>query len=516
MRKYKILALVILTIFSTSCLNDLDTEPKIEDTLDNLLKKDPTAIDGIVSKIYGTFALTGPSGPKSTDIAADDPGTGAFLRAIINLQDFSADGMKNLWGDDGLDQLTTTSNWNANNKFFRYLYDRAYYTIPQSTNIILALKDSKIPNKDNYISELRFLRALSYYYLIDCFGKGVLVTDENYGKSELFPESSRVELFNYVEKELREVENNISSTKVYGRVNKHVVRTLLAKLYLNAEVYTGTQRYNDALIYAEKVINEGGYSLASNFSLNFSADNDSSPEMIFPLIADAVTSQSFGNTSYIINGSLSNATMNPKDFGSIEAWSGHRATTAWHGLYGDLATSTDVRSKLFWTQGHVPDMDSDSKGIGYKQWIKGYPSIKFTNLRSEGNSEATQFASTDFPLFRLADIYLIYAEAHLRGGGGNDLVALGYVNAVRSRSNANEVTSIDLDFILDERARELNLEGHRRTDLIRFGKFTGGEYKWPWKGNDQNGVAIPDHYKLYPIPFTAIDANSNLKQNPGY
>lgn len=512
--KFKILGAVLISALFTSCLNDLETKPKVELTLENLLKNDPKAIEGIVSKIYGTFALSGPDGPGSSDITAPDAGEGAFLRSILNLQDFSADGMKNRWGDDGLDQLTTTSNWTNSNKFFRYLYDRAYYTIPQSTNVIIALQNSNVPNKESYIGEMRFLRALAYYYLIDCFGKGVIINEQNFNTAAPLPEASRAELFAYVESELKDVEQTITSEKRYGRANVHVVRMLLAKLYLNAEVYTGVSKYAEALTYSEKVINEGGYSLSPSFVSNFSADNDSSQEIIFPLIADALVSQSYGNTTYIVNGSLSTETMNPNDFGATGGWTGHRATKAWYGLFngGDLLNSTDDRAKLFWTDKHNYEMNN------YKTWTDGFPSIKFRNLSYSGSSVSTAFSSTDFPLYRLADAYLIYAEAHLRGGGGSLSTATGYVNLVRTRSNASTISSseLTLDFILDERARELNLEGHRRTDLIRFGKFTGGDYLWPWKGNVVSGASIPNHYNLYPIPLTALQANSNLKQNPGY
>ena len=111
----------------TSCVDDLDTEPKIEQTLEQLLAEDPSAIEGILSRLYASFALSGPNGPGSSDIS-DDAGESPFLRGIVNLQDFTADAMKNRWGDDGLDQLTTTSQWTSSNKFFRYLYNRIYYT----------------------------------------------------------------------------------------------------------------------------------------------------------------------------------------------------------------------------------------------------------------------------------------------------------------------------------------------------------------------------------------------------
>ncbi len=506
-----IFGLTLLAVAVSSCSDELDTKPKVELSLENLLAKDPQAVEGLLSKMYGTFALSGPTGPGSSDISGN-PGETGFLRGIINLQDFTADGMKNRWGDDGLDQLTTTSDWTSRNKFFKYLYDRVYYIVPQTTNIIMALDNVDVANEAQIVSELRFIRALSYYYMIDCFGKGVLVNESNYGNTAGLPEATREELFDYVESELLAIEPLMPPTNSYGRANKSVVRMLLAKLYLNAEVYTGTARYNDALNYTSLVINEGGFSLAPNFVSVFSGDNNTSTEIIFPLIADPVVSQSFGNTTYIVNGSTGIETMTITDFGTTDGWSGHRATKAWYSLYGELETSPDDRAKLFWTTNHNYEM------ADYKVWKDGYPSVKFRNNNFNGPTNPTAFSPTDFPLFRLADAYLMYAECVLRGGGGSASDALTYVNNVRTRSHAPAITAgeLTLDFILDERARELNLEGHRRTDLIRFGKFTGGNYVWPWKGNSVNGVSIPATYNVFPIPQTALEANLNLSQNPGY
>ncbi|OYQ32216.1 RagB/SusD family nutrient uptake outer membrane protein [Flavobacterium cyanobacteriorum] len=512
--KKLIVGFAALALCISSCTEDLNTEPKVELSLENLLARDPQAIEGLLSKMYGTFALSGPNGPGSSDITGPDPGETAFLRNILNLQDFTADGMKNRWGDDGLDQLTTTSNWDENNKFFRYLYDRAYYVIPQTTNIILALRNVDVSNEAQITSELRFIRALAYYYLIDCFGKGVIVNENNYGSTDPLPEATRTQLFNYVESELLAVIQGLPQTNGYGRANKSVARMLLAKLYMNAGVYTGTQKYNEALTNINLVINEGGYTLASEFRMNFSGDNNTSPEIIFPLIADPVVSQSFGNTTYIVNGSTSTETMTniPQNFGTTDSWTGHRATKAWYGLYGDLNTTTDKRA-LFWRTGHNYEMND------YKAWADGYPSTKFRNTNFSGTSTATSFSGTDFPLFRLADAYLMYAECVLRGAtGGSQGQALTYVNQIRTRANASTIAAseLTLDFILDERARELNLEGHRRTDLIRFGKFTGSSYLWPWKGGAQNGVSIPSTYNLFPVPQSALQANPNLTQNPGF
>ncbi len=516
MKKLKLFSVCVFFFGALSCTDDLDTQPVNQLSLEQLLAQDPNAITGIMSKLYGSFALSGANGAGSSDIS-DDAGESPFLRGIINLEDFTADGMKNRWGDDGLDQLTTTSNWDENNKFFRYLYNRAYYTIPQCNNLLGVLTSVDVPNKEAVKSEVRFLRSLAYYYLIDCFGKGVLLTEENFGSGLPEPEASRQQLFDFVESELLAIESTLPDTNDYGRANKAVGRMLLAKLYLNAEVYTGTARYADALTFISKVINEGGYTIDPNFRHMFSGDNNTSTEIIYPLIADAIVSQSYGNTTYIVNGNLNSANMTLSDYGAVDGWGGHRATKAWYGLFASsasgLAASPDVRAQLFWTNGHTYEMTD------YKTWANGYPSIKFTNKNSDGSGTPTYFSGTDFPLFRLADAYLMYAECVVRGaGGGSTTQAVDYVNQIRTRAGATTITPGDLtlDFILDERGRELNMEGHRRTDLIRYGKFTGGTYLWPWKGNSLTGASIPSTYRLFPIPQKALEANPNLTQNPGY
>ena len=512
MKSIKFFGLGLFLVLAVACTDDMNTKPKVELSLEQLLQQDPNAIKGILSKLYGSFALSGANGPGSSDIS-DDPGESPFLRGIINLQEFTADGMKNRWGDDGLDQLTTTSNWDENNKFFRYLYNRVYYTVPQCNNLLVVLGSVNVPNKEATVSEVRFLRCLAYYYMIDCFGKGVLLTEDNYGSSSPEPQASRQELFDFVESELLAIENTLPTSNGYGKANKAVGRMLLAKLYLNAEVYTGTARYDDALTYTKKVIDEGGYSLDSNFGHMFSGDNNSSTEIIYPLIADPLVSQSYGNTTYLVNGSLNSATMTLSNYGATQGWAGHRATKAWYSLFGDLNTSTDDRADLFWTSGHSFEMTD------YKEWTNGYPSIKFRNSNFNAIGSPTDFSGTDFPLFRLSDAYLMYAECVVRGASGGSITqALTYVNDIRDRSNAQVITAGDLtlDYIIDERGRELMFEGHRRSDLIRFGKFTGGSYLWPWKGNALNGTAIPSTYALFPIPIAALQANPNLTQNPGY
>jgi hypothetical protein len=170
---------------------------------------------------------------------------------------------------------------------------------------------------------------------------------------------------------------------------------------------------------------------------------------------------------------------------------------------------------MFYTDGQ--NLEIEDIGL----FTDGYAITKFKNVSRTGVPGSSQaYPDTDFPMFRLADAYLMYAEAVLRGGAGGDMgTAIGYVNELRERAYGNasgDVSSIDLPFILDERARELYWEGHRRTDLVRYGLFTGGNYLWPWKGKVQGGIATEDKFNLFPIPASDLTANLNLVQNPGY
>jgi len=208
--------------------------------------------------------------------------------------------------------------------------------------------------------------------------------------------------------------------------------------------------------------------------------------------------------------------MSPADFGVNGGWAGIRTTSAFVEKFPGMENSADGR-ELFYTDGQSLEIANISK------FTDGYAIAKYKNLDSSGNpgsDTSGEFPDTDFPLFRLADAYLIYAEANLRGGGGDAGTALGLINDLRERAYGNTSGNISgadltLDFILDERARELYWECHRRTDLIRFGKFTANSI-WPWKGNVPGGTTTEAYRDLFPIPNTDLSANPNLKQNPGY
>jgi len=357
---------------------------------------------------------------------------------------------------------------------------------------------------------VRAIRAMKYYYLMDLFANVPFVLETDPVGTYMPEQKGRDFLFPWIESELKAIEGQLPEKSVanYGKVNNQVIWTVLAKMYLNAEVYINTNKYTDAVTYLKKVI-DSGYTLDPVYKNMFGADNDKSPEIIFPVIFDGKRATSYGGTTYLMAAAYGSDMDPATNFGLNQSWSGLRAKETLSTLF-----SADDRRAMFWTSKRTLETSS------LHDFNSGYSVIKYRNIKSDGTpgSDPT-FPDTDFPMYRLADVYLMYAEAALRGGSGGDrATALGYVNALRNRAGVSTIndSQLTLDFLLDERARELYWEGHRRTDLIRFDKYTAN-YRWPWKNGVYLGTTgISDIYKIFPIPATELSANSNIKQNPGY
>jgi hypothetical protein len=324
-----------------------------------------------------------------------------------------------------------------------------------------------------------------------------------------------------VEGELKAIDTELAPAKTieYGRVDQAAAWALLARLYLNAAVYTGTPKYTEAITYAKKVIG-AGYVLKSGYPKLFMADNDKQKgEFIYAINCDGLRTQSYGNTTFLVHAPSGD---NHDEYGVGSGWYGYRATSAFGNLFADQSGSTDQRA-LFNNQSN-----QTINNVG--DYMQGLHVRKYKNIRSDGlpvSDSKRDFADIDFPVFRLPEMYLIYAEAFLRNGAGADAAtALEYLNKIRYRAygdsygtnNAGLLTSSDLtlETVLDERGRELYWEGHRRTDLIRYNLLTTGTYLWPWKGGVASGTAVDPKYNIYPIPATVRTANPNLEQNTGY
>jgi hypothetical protein len=520
------LLLAWIPVLLVSCEKNLNREEPNAST-DAVVFSTMTGYTEAIAKVYGSYATTGSQGPGSGDISGIDAGTSDFLRLYWNAEELPTDEAVCVWNDPGVPDFHN-ENWTSNNVILLGLYYRSIYQITlanqfinESTPALVAQRG--ITGNDAttiayYAAEARFLRAYQYWVLMDMFGNPPFVTEKTPIGVTIPPQISRANLFTYIESELKAIDPLLVKPRqnAYGRADEAADWALLSRMYLNEEVYNGTSGYTNAITYASKVI-AAGYSLMPTYKNLFLADNNvNNPEVILPIEYDGVNTQNYGGTTFIINSSVS-AAMNPASFGVPDGgWAGNHTTQELPTTFGDYSGNTDKRA-MFYTTGTTENT------IDEVTFTSGFAVTKFSNLTSTGvllPQAAGVFASTDFPLFRLGEVYLNYIEAVARGGaGGSTTTALGYFNALRDRAYGNkngEVQSVALTDVLSERQREMYWEATRRTDLIRFGLFTGGSYVWPFKGGVESGTSIADYRSLYPLPASDVTANPNLKQNTGY
>jgi hypothetical protein len=527
-----LVAIIALVSIFTSCTKDLNITPEDDQTvLSEELFKDEAAYKQVLAGIYGNLSLTGIDGPESSNIQGLDAGTSQYGRVLLYLQTLSADQM--IWSyesDPGVREIQR-SIWTAQNPLIIGMFSRASVSVAFANNFLRETTDAKLDARNvstttrgaivNYRAEARLLRALSYYHLLDLFGKAPLVTENDPTTNFNPPQIERPELFTYIESELLAIEADLLAPRQneHGRADKAVAWMILAKMYLNAEVYIGQDRFTDCVQYTGKIIN-GGYVLATNYAELFQANNNTNSatnEIIFPLISDGLTTQNYGPTTVLINGSIGSLEANGAPLGvAASGWGGAiRLREQFVDLFSEAIYNNDTRNTIIAGSRPKQILDISNKD-------QGYILEKYSNATSTGGFGSDKlFVDTDFPLFRLADVYLMQAEAILRGGTGETMAnAVININKLRTRANNPQnnltIAEVTLPFILDERARELHWEAHRRQDLIRYNKFTGGNYNWAWKGNGTNGIAIPNHFNVYPIPTPSLASNPNLKQNTGY
>lgn len=519
-----------VVLFAQSCESHLDLQPEDNRLTAEAIFEEPGAYKAFLAKLYAGIALSGQEGPAGNpDLSGLDEGFSNYLRLYWSMQELTTDEAIIGWNDGTIKDLHGQT-WTSGNEFIRTMYSRLLYQVALTNEFIRQTTDGKLDGRgvdaslqaeiQTYRAEARFLRALTYWHALDLFGNVPFVTEEDPIGAFLPEQIQRADLFNFIETELLAIENDIVAAKQndYGRADQAAVWMLLSKLYLNAEVYTGTSRYADVITYTTKVI-DAGYSIASNpyFHL-FLADNDSNgsqSEVIFPIPFDGLRTQSFGGMTFIIHAAVGGS-MNPADYGINGGWAGLRTTSTLVEQFPGEANSPDGRA-LFYTNGQSKEITNTSA------FNHGYAVEKFRNVDVNGvaGSDPTgDIVDTDFPMFRLADAYLMYAEAVVRGGGGSAANAVTYINQLRARAYGNATGNINqadltLDFILSERSRELYWEAHRRTDLIRFGQFSD-QGIWPWKGNVPQGATTAAFRDLMPLPATDLGINTNLQQNQGY
>lgn len=562
------------TLILFNACEDLDLVPESDTALmEDEVYSTYEGYHGAFLKLYGGMATKGQGGTGGNDVSWDG-GRSVYLRALFWTQECPTDIVMYRTGSGYGIRQTISLDWTAGTEFPQYVYYRAYIIIAMCNEFLRKTEENvvkeygmwdKIKGEVGYWrAEARFIRAYQYYLLCDLYGSVGWVDDST--PNGTYPvQKTRKEIFQYVESELLDIQDKMmpANMKVFGRANQVSAWFLLAKLYINGQVYAGSNEYfDDAYTYSKKVVDDNNYNLAPNYIENFLADNDTSNEILWAIPSDTEHMQGEGVTNYLLKFPISSYMLNMVDYGISETWSSNGSL---HMAFVDkfdeedqvfhkddtwCDTKKDKRSLLFVgpeTATYKSDGSVDKPACQKETWIEGktyntskiYIGATMTKWRNvtkdRVKATATKYSNVAFPMFRKADAYLLAAEALLRTGGSKT-EAVGYVNEVRDRAycygkyyqedknvaNGRITESeLTLDFLIDERARELWTENWRRSDLIRFDKYTKN-YNWDWKGRATSGETnhegrdIDDKYKLYPIPQDDVLYNPNISQNPDY
>ncbi len=559
----------------TSCVNDLDQLPQDpQSTTPNTFNEDPEGyLGGFLAKCYSGMAVSGQKGSGDSEIESPDAGMSCYNRAVFMANEFTTDETAWIYSSDaGVSDFVKTT-WSAGNPVVDLIYSRLYTHIAVCNDFIRTVRkagdygitftDQQKKEFDQMVLEARALRDMSYYNVIDFFGRAVVAwDDEEYGVEPKQAES-RAALYDKVVADLEDVLANFSdATPVYGRIGKDAVEALLVRFYLNAEVFTDgrTQAYDKCWQHAQNIINRhqgGGFEnsgLANDYLSLFCKNNhifvagapgalSAQNEILWNTPYEFVNTESYGGSNFLCmatvfagsGNSMADGFCNPSWYGITNGWGCMHAREQFSEKFNFVnGVSADKRTLLWMTEKSGWNITNET----YDKLQDGYLPIKFTNVECNPDGsmpvytdEATgltriglpnpacnSFVDTDFPVIRLAEVYLAAAECALRGAG-NLSDAVKYVNYLRSRAGVRtwNMAELTLDNLLDERARELYYENVRRTDLVRFGKFAGNAYVWNWKGGQPNGTYIDQRYNLFPIPTNVIASyDSPYIQNDGY
>ena len=542
-------ALILGGSMFTACVGDLDVEP-----IDPSLQTEVEAGE-LFNKCYANFAVAGQGGANGdSDVDGIDGGTSGLYRQMWNSNELTTDEAICGWGDEGIPTFCTNS-YEGSHPMLRGYYYRLYVGVAFCNQY---LKDFPTENA-TWTAEVRFLRALDYFLLMDAYANVPFTTEIS---SDAPRQATRQEVFDFVESELLAVAGESADDNAnvlnepkpkkkgdagYGRVDKAAAWTLLSRLYLNAEIYTGTPRWADAAKFAKKVmdspyeintkgkqqVKNGVFHTWSAYQMLFMGDNDHTDaayECIWPLIQDGQRTTSWGVSLFLMastyDGDMHSNPIDPTATNGVsgQQWGGNRARPELVKLFFpdfepsagqayDLAKEAGDDRALFVSEGHTLDIDDMSK------FVQGYGVGKFNNFTVDGSSTSdATFPDMDVFFFRKAEAYLTYAEALVRQNGVTQ-EAVDAINVLRVRAHATpySVSTLTLNRILDEWGREFYFEGRRRVDLIRFNKFGGNvDYRWAWKGGVKNGANFESYKNIFAIPTSDVIANPNMKQNPGY
>lgn len=533
-------AAVAFTLGLTSCAGDLDVTP-----IDpNTTTSGENLADNLLNKCYANMAVAGQGGANGDcDIDGLDGGTTGFVRQLFNSQELTTDESVCGWGDDGILQFDY-DQFDASHPMLKGFYYRLYSGINYCNQYLMEYGGQDATKT----AEARFLRAYYYSVLMDGWGNVPFATSISADASQ---QIKRPQLFRWIVDELKDVENTLSAptstpnenSDGYGRANKYTDELLLSRLYLNANVYAGVEKYDSAAYYAKLVIDNSPYKLHTTAStskwtayqelfMGNNGQNGAAEECLLALPQDGTNTTSWGTTLFIMASSNNGSEI--WDIQGSDTLMGNGTTQGW----GGNRTCPDLIRKFF-PNDDAPDNSTvknmttaanDDRALfcnigrtlentDITQFVNGYAACKYNNYYTDGSTgKSSTYADADFFLFRIAEAYLNYAEATARqNGGATTTQGTVYINALRSRAHAETKSGYSLSDLCDEWSREFFFEGYRRTTLIRFNRFGGNvNYNWSWKGGTIKGRNIDSHYNLFAIPDDDMNANKNLVQNPGY
>lgn len=540
----RIIYIAALAAAMTSCVGDLDTLPL-------------NATDPISEYVYGTSEEAYVSGLARlyfqfatndlTDLQSMDGGASEIVRAFWSVQETTTDAAKCSWGNDAWVRALNTNTWSdVQNDAVYAVYVRTLQGISYVNEYLRQTSPAKLRDRgvdpvlmakiDGFRAEARFIRAYLYWMAMDVFGSVPFITENSPISGAYYPtQASRKYIFDYcvgeLESLLAEDSPMPAPRSLYPRADKGSAAGLLARLYLNAQVYTGSSMWLEAKQICENIF-AMGYGLCPDYAALFRGDNGQNPaavnEMLWTIDYSDASTESYGGTTYLLAAALASTdiTDQSRPNGQRNGWAGLRVPYEYVEKYfgvtdADYETGTyqvaDRRGDMFYIKGRSQSMEGE-----LYNFMNGWSCIKYNNIPHDQTNESflstsavRNYADVDYPMIRLGEIYLIYAEAcmHLQQQG----LAMPYLQALAERSEAVAPDQITVDYLVAERARELMWEGHRRTDLIRYGLFHTDEYLWPYKGGDDfAGQAFPAYKCVFALPPTELAANPELNQTPGY
>lgn len=527
----------------TACIGDLDTLPlnPSDSTSETVYGADESGYIAGLTKLYFNFVSN-----ETTDLQVSDPGASELVRAFWTVQEVTSDACKCAWENDAWVRAMNTNTWSdADNDATYAVYVRTLQGIAYTNEYLRQTASDRLSDRgvsselatkiQGFRAEARFLRAYFYWMALDVFGDVPFTTENSpFGGGVNPKQASRKDVFDYCISELTALAADDSPMPAarsnYPRADKGAVLGLLARMYLNAEVYTGTPMWQEAKDACEDIFTMG-YSLCPEYADLFRGDNGENPEalneVLFGISYDAEQTQSYGGTSYLTLAAIAATDVSSTQMinGVNNGWGGIRVPYEYVEKYfnvrnADYSAGTydvnDKRGRMFYIKGRSESMD----GALYV-FLNGWSCLKFNNIPHNMDQDSyletaasKAYSDIDFPMIRLGEIYLIYAEACMNLGQAN--TALPKVQELAARAGVTAPTSITQEWLIEERARELMWEGHRRTDLIRYGKFTSSSFLWTYKGGSFSGQGFDDHMKIFAIPASELASNPELHQNPGY